>query len=107
MTSLTLIIVEMVVFLVHFHLFLEIICVFFSISFFLVCKLLEILLISVADVAIVFCERTLLRLAAVLFRSDVWIELLFNGFSLFPDVDKSFGCRADRVRIWVAIKNTK
>jgi hypothetical protein len=56
-------------------------------------------LLEVLDVAIVFCERALLRLVPVGFRSGVVIVLLLVEFSLFPVVVKSFGVfRADRVR---------
>jgi hypothetical protein len=58
-----------------------------------------VLLILVDAVAIVRCDRTVLRLAPVFFRSDI-IVLLFDELSLFPVVVKSFrGFRAECVRI--------
>jgi hypothetical protein len=61
--------------------------------------LLDVLLLSVDAVAIVRCDRTVLRLAPVFFRSDI-IVLLFDELSLFPIVVKSFGVfRAECVRI--------
>ncbi len=60
-------------------------------------NLLEVLLVSVVDVAIVICDRALFRLAPVLFRSFIIIK--FEEFSLRPFGDKSFGVfRDDRVR---------
>lgn len=43
--------------------------------------LLELSLISVADVAIVRCDRTLFRLVPVIFRSDAVPIVFSDGFS--------------------------